>query len=322
MPDIDEDVLRELMRRSTDDVHAPSAVTAGIISHHRRRRTRARVLGVASAGAAAGLVAGVTVANSGNAHSGGNAAPALPAIRLTAAQHVLYKLSKEAASTPRQTGRYVALREEQTNNGDGVMQSSEVVSVIDARTGAGVTYQDWAKVPGAPKPPTKLTEPAGSSPTQAQYDAMPTSTAALRAFLLAQAEKQQAQIAKPGSAGKHIQITSDDLVFQQATNLLWSPLLSPALRAAVYKVLAATPGVVVKQGVTDSDGRPAIEISRADTTDTAVYATFENPSTGATLETLVTVPYKGAAQGGGGYYRDMYQTVTYSSAIPPNPYGN
>ena len=55
--------------------------------------------------------------------------------------------------------------------------------------------------------------------------------------------------------------TADDLVFQEATTWLWNPLLSPALRSAMYKVLAATPGVTVKTGITDKTGRPAIEMA-------------------------------------------------------------
>lgn len=324
MPDTDERILRELMHRSIDDLHAPSAVTGDIISWHRRRRVRTRVLGVAATGAAAGLVAGVVVANADGARPAVSTAAAKPAIYLTAAQHTLYKLSKAAAATPQDTGKYVVMREEATGNGNGVMQSSESIDVINTLTGGGVTYQDYGSAPGAPAPPTELASPAGSSPTLAQYRAMPTDPAKLRALLLAQAEQQQKQ-AEQAERKKHIRVpqeTSDDLVFEQATNLLWSPLLPPDLRAAVYKVLAATPGVVVKSGVIDSAGRPAIEISRFDAVGDTNYATFENPSTGATLETLATVPYKGPSQGGGGYNRDLYQSISYTNTLPANPYGS
>ena len=325
MSDTDERILRELMHRSTGDLHAPSAVTGDIISWHRRRRVRTRVLSVAATGAAAGLVAGVVVANSGGTRPAVSRAATKPAIYLTAAQHTLYKLSEAAAATPQDTGKYVVMREEATDNGNGVMQSSASIDVINTLTGGGVTYQDYGSAPGAPAPPTRLTSPAGSSPTLAQYRAMTTDPAKLRALLLAQAEQQQKQADISLSGTKHIHVrpeTSDDLVFQQATNLLWSPLLTPALRAAVYKVLAATPGVVVKTGVVDSAGRPAIEISRFDAVGDTNYATFENPSTGATLETLVTVPYNGPSQGGGGYYRDLYHSISYTNTMPANPYGS
>ena len=34
MPGIDEDILRELMHRCTEDLHAPSAVSDGIVIRH------------------------------------------------------------------------------------------------------------------------------------------------------------------------------------------------------------------------------------------------------------------------------------------------
>ena len=101
--------------------------------------------------------------------------------------------------------------------------------------------------------------------------------------------------------------TPDDLVFQEATNWLWNPLLSPALRAAMYKVLAATPGVTVKTGITDKAGRPAIEISRHDSDER--FTTFESPSTGAVLEQ----DFSDAGTA-------VYAAVTGYATLPGNPY--
>ena len=155
---------------------------------------------------------------------------------------------------------------------------------------------------------------------------MPTSTAGLRAFLLAQAKQQlnqayadQASAAK--KAGKKIAIlvpkgpppTDNDLVFEQAADLLWEPHLSSALRAAVYKVLADTPGVRVRTGVTDSAGRPAVEISRVATFSKETVETFENPKTGATLESAWLEPT-------GELLEDLYLSITYTNHIPANPY--
>ncbi|MGD0561100.1 MAG: hypothetical protein ABSA93_39775 [Streptosporangiaceae bacterium] len=313
MPEINEDVLRGLLRRSTEDLHAPTAVTASILKRHRRRRVRTRVLSVATTGAAAGLVAGVMVAGHRTA---GNAATPATGIQLTAAQKMLYKLSKAAAATSQQTGRYVVLHDRQTTPYVGRVQSSVVISVIDTANGSAVAYQNWPAEPGFPKPPTQLTEPAGTFLTEAQYKAMTTNPAALRAMLLSEAEQQfTGEPTKKAYPKPKEQETSDDLVFEQATNYLWNPLLTPTLRAAIYKVLAATPGVVVKSGATDSAGQPAVEISRFDSAAQADYATFENPSTGTTLETLVT-------NSNGVYYRDLYQSITYTNSIPANPYGS
>lgn len=313
MPEINEDILGALMRRSTEDLHAPAAVTASILKRHRRRRVRNRALSVAATGAAAGLVAGAVVANSGGPQTAGNATGGT-GIRLTAAQKTLYKLSKAAAATSQQTGRYVVLHDRQTSLSNGTAQSSMVITVIDPADGSGVVYQDWPAEPGFPKPPTQLTEQAGTFLTQAQYRAMSNNPAALRALLLSEAELQfSGGPQKKAYPKPKTQETADDLVFEQATDYLWNPLLTPTLRAAVYKVLAATPGVVVKSAVTDT-GQPAVEISRFDAVANADYATFEDPSTGTTLETLVT-------NTNGTYYRDEYQSITYTNASPANPYG-
>ena len=54
--------------------------------------------------------------------------------------------------------------------------------------------------------------------------------------------------------------SDDDKVFQQASYLLWNPLVSPSLRSALFKVLATVPGVQVNPSTRDSLGRPAIEL--------------------------------------------------------------
>jgi hypothetical protein len=175
--------------------------------------------------------------------------------------------------------------------------------------------------------PAVLNASPGTSPTVKQLDAMPVSAPALRAFLLTQAKRQLAQAyaeeqrqAKIDSDGKikafpkpTEQPTDNDLIFEQAADLLWEPDLSPALRAAVYKVLADTPGVTVQSGVTDSAGRPAVEISRVDQVAKADVETFENPSTGATLESAWREP-------SGEFLEDLYRSISYTNHLPADPY--
>jgi hypothetical protein len=313
MSESDEDFLRDLMHRCTDDLHAPSAVGSAVIGRLRRRHARNRILGLTATAAVAGLAAGALTV-SGGAHS--PTAGSAPVVHLTAAQLALYGLSEAAATTQTQTGLYVIQREKSTDYQDGVLQTAEKISVISTLTGGGVTYQDYNTVPGNPPEPTELTSPDGSTLTQAQFDALPTGIAALRAYLLAQGEQEGepdgSTAAPPPDPSPE---TSDDLVFTQATGLLWSPQLSPALRSAVYKVLAATPGVVVKTGTADSAGRPATEISRFDAVADMEFETFEDPATGATLQSVVSVPHDINQYGS-----DLYQSITYASSIPPNPY--
>jgi hypothetical protein len=333
MPDIDEDIMRELMIRSTADLHARPAATAGALKRQRQRQMRTRVLGVTGIAAAAGLVAGVLTIPSGSHPSvAAGSAGTTQTVQLTAAQKTLYGLSAAAAAIHRPAGRYVVLTEKSVDiahgSGLNVSENGPKTSVIDTLTGGGVTYQD-IKVSGSkgtPQPPAVLKAGPGTSPTTGQLDKMPTSAAKLRAFLLTQAKQQLSQAyaemaQQARKAGKKIatpfpkgpQPTDNDLVFEQATDLLWEPHLSPALRAGLYKVLADTPGVKVRTGVADSAGRPAVEISRVDQVAKVNVETFENPKTGATLESAWIEP-------SGEFLEDLYLSITYTDHIPANPY--
>ena len=311
MPGIDEDIVRELMHRCTDDLHTSPHITAGVIRRQRRRRLRNRALSVAATGAAAGTVFTVVVSASGGAPRPDTSPPsATPALKLTASQTVLYKLSSAAASTARLKGRYVVMAERQDNY--------DRTSVLDSLTGDVWTYQHGAGVP------SELPVARHDSPTAAQFDSMPTDTAALRALLLKQAKEQQAQAiawqqkelkahGKKGAVIHQPQLTDDDFVFEQATTLLWNPLVGPDLRSALYKVLAATPGVRVDSHARDELGRPAVEISRTATATGIEDQTFENSQTGAVLETAFVYP-------DGTKGTDLYLSVTSRDSVPPNPY--
>ena len=56
MPKTDEDALRELLRRATDDLRAPSAVTDGIVTRHYRRLRNTRILSITTTIVAAAAV--------------------------------------------------------------------------------------------------------------------------------------------------------------------------------------------------------------------------------------------------------------------------
>jgi hypothetical protein len=315
MPGIDEDILRELMHRGTDDLHASPHITAGIVRRQRRRRRRNRALSVAAAGAAAGTVFAVVASASGGALRPVTGRPdtsppsTAPALKLTASQRVLYKLSSAAAGTARPGGRYVVMAEKQ--------DTYARTSVLDSLTGDVWTYQRGAGVP------SELPVARHDSPTAAQFDAMPAGTASLRALLLKQAREQQAQaiaeqrreLARAGKKGVIHQprLTDDDFVFEQATTLLWNPLVGPELRSALYKVLADTPGVRVDDHARDDLGRPAVEISRTATAAGIEDQTFENPKTGAVLETAFA--YQDGTKG-----TDLYLSVTSRNTVPTNPY--
>jgi hypothetical protein len=338
MPITDEDVLHELLHRATDDLRAPSAVTDAIVTSHHRRLRNTRILSIATTSVtAAAVVAAVIVTRVGPAVAGHGQNPAalpatglpatkvpatkLPPVKLTAVR-VLDHLSVVAAHAPQPAGRYIALTEIDLDAGVAYPENfpSEllnpklapslkerlqqmVTEYADERTVIfdGVTGDVWAYQNGEGVP-SEGPVTAHWSPTRAEFASWPTNPAKLRALLVRQAGD---------GVGLDIlgQIyTADDMVFEEATAWLWNPLLSPALRSAMYKVLAATPGGTVQSGTTDTAGQPAIEISRSDSF-AGEESTFESPETGAVLEQDFTDV--GPA---------LYAGVTGYATPPANPY--
>ncbi|HEX3965410.1 MAG TPA: hypothetical protein VHZ03_53660 [Trebonia sp.] len=335
MPGTDEDILRDLMQRATSDVRIPAGVASPIVTRLRHRRWRNRALSAGVAGVAAGTVAGLIAASgpaspSGGgtqAHASGAPVSSAPVLKLTAAQRAIYQLSSAAAESPRPSGRYVALAEKDDSGG----QRSQRTTIFDGRTGEGWTYQEGAGIPST-FPPEKH-----ASLTEAQFDAIPTGTTALRAYLIEQAtqqaaaalkaeEQQVANLPKPEQkaildAPQPVQ-SDDDQVFEQATGMLWNPLVGPALRSALYKVLATTPGVQVNANARDLSGRPAIEISRPNYAVGEVVATFEDPGNGSVLESLWDYPGNMGVGAVSYTISGLYLSVTSSSTLPADPYGN
>src|ERR1700734_2022229 len=322
MPSTDEDILRAVMRRCTEEVHAPASIAAQVVSRQRRRERRGRILTLTATTAALGTAAGVVALVPRQEAPDPGAHPARPAITLTAAQRTLYRLSSLAAAASPGQGRYVVMREIQDNY--------QRTSVIDSRTGDVWTFQKGAGVPA------ELPVARHDSPTQAQFAAMPTDPAALRALLISQYDQQQKQADAAMAAQlkqkdkilgrahrpvvKPLRLTADDKVFEQASLLLWNPLVGPALRSAVFKVLAATPGVQVNSHARDGVGRPAVEISWFDRVTSVTLATFEDPSTTRMLEqtdTSTPAAVNGHTSSAG---RDLYLSVARARAGPPDPY--
>jgi hypothetical protein len=336
MPLTDEDRLRDLLHRGTPWAEPPISMAREVAARQRRRDRRGRVASLAAAGTAVGVAAAVT----GHALQAKPAAPAVrPAIKLTSAQRVLYRLSSAAAGQAPGRGRYVVMSTEGFD--DHVLEVRDT-SVIDSRTGDMWSYQKGTG--GAPSGTAPVSR--HFSPTAAQFAAMPTALAPLRAALIAQwnvqnrpTSAESRQLAKlrhgrPIPTPIPIRHSAADKVFQQASNLLWNPLIGPRLRSALFKVLAATPGVQVDPHARDLLGRPAVEISRTDNSglpgnrsDKIVVATFENPATGAVLESLTVYPPGSdevSPQDPNGTRTDaeadVYLSVSRSVTVMPNPY--
>lgn len=313
MSSTDEDTLRDLMHRCTDGLLLPASIVAGVVARGRRRHIRRRALSLAATGAAIGTAASVAVGVAAAPHQAPQAAHGSHlAITLTAEQRTLYRLSAAAARQPEGQGRYAVLSEKQ--------DSDLKTSIIDSRTGDVWAYQKGPNGPNGAMPVA-----LHWSPTQAQFNDMPTDPAALRRVLIAQYDEQfkQSQALISPLRKRYLRGAADKesdagKVFQQASGMLWNPLVAPQLRAALFRVLATTPGVKVDSQAKDSLGRRALEISWTDPLGGMTYATYENPTTTAVLEqTYISPP--GSGVGDVGY--DLYLSVTRTSTIPPDPYG-
>jgi hypothetical protein len=329
MPVTDEDIIRELLHRYTDQVHPDPSVATTVAARQRRRDQRRRAVALAAPGAAIATAAAVAIAVSpGHPSSPAHSVNRAPAIKLTADQRALYGLSSAAARQTESSGRYAVMSTEGSDVKD--------TSVIDSLTGNMWSYQA-----GTDGSPSGSGYSKGYSPTAAQFQAMPTDLSALRAALIAQWDDQnkpnpavQNMLKRLHVTPKPIVVTDDDKVFQQASGMLWNPLVDPALRSALYKLLAEIPGVQVNTAAHDSIGRPAVEISRTDNSglpggksDGDIYATYESPVTGAVLESTITYPPGSGGVSpqdptGSGTMVDttVYLSVTWADSIPANPY--
>jgi len=328
MPATDEDLLRDLMHRATYDLHAAPGVTEDIVTRHRRRHRRTRALGLTVTGAAAATAVGVAAAVSGPAgqRGGTGEGPGTgPAITLTAAQKTLDHLSAAAAATSRPAGRYAEMKEQ----ADGLKRTT----IVDTRNG-----DTWTTQSGLKGVPHRLFSRHGL-PTQAELDAYPTSVPGLRKALLTVASKEQAlalreqlavlrikdkghfQDAKRRLIASQPKETRNDKVFSQAAFLLWNPAISPPLRSALFKVLAATPGVRVDTHARDGIGRTAIEISRYDKAANYTEAIYEAPDATRVLETISRHPATPAQNGLPGerayHASDIFLSITRSNTRPP-----
>jgi hypothetical protein len=322
MPTVEENLLSDLLQRSTADLHARREITSRIVAHQRRTHRRV-VAGTALGGAAVLAAAGVAVLSPTPARPHAPEHAAAPA---TSGKTLLYRLASASAAAPQRQGRYVVLTETDTET--GYAGESRRTTVDDAVTGASTTYQHAYPLAGiapsdsyASEPPV-LTEGPDPTLTEASYAALPTEPTVLRASLLEMAQQQEAEAASQAAAQSKVKpglspvpqpaLTDDDLVYQEADEMLWSPLVSPTLRSALYRVLASAPGVTVTDDATDPNGRPAIAMQRTFTGVPETDITYEDPATGAVLAQVWSE--------NGGAVTAVYQPITSTDVIPTDPY--
>ena len=201
MPDTEEDVIRELMFRSTEDLFASPAATAQALRRQRQHRARARVLGVTGIAAAAGLAVGDdTIVSGSGAHPAtgpGGPAPVHATAQLTDARRRCtgWRRRRRGDAAP---GRPVRGPRRETTDiepgGEGERDRAE-----DKRHRHGhrrrrhLSGHHGLRRNRRPVPQGAGQPGRGPRRRREQLDAMPTNPAELRAFLLAQAKQQLAQ---------------------------------------------------------------------------------------------------------------------------------
>jgi hypothetical protein len=316
MPTTDEDVLRDLLHASLDDLALAPGRTHAILTRQRRRELRRRSAAVGVTGVAAAVALAVVTDGGPAAHARPPVAGSAhaPAVHLTSGQVVLDALAAKAAAQPA-TGRYAVFVEDRA--------PIKETTVYDSLTGDLWIYQE-----GGGAPPV-LTEKHGS-PTSAQLAAeLPTNLAALRTFLIsdanadrvkAEAVEAKAARIKGGKGARPAAIaprTDNEKVFEQAIEYLYNPLVPAPQRSALFRLLAETPGVQVNPHARDSLGRPAIAL-RDVTEDPGVPSTtttvYEDPATTRPLEEDFGSPEFGG--------QDIFNSITFTSTRPADPYRN
>jgi hypothetical protein len=315
MPATDEDVLRDVLHSSLDDLALFPGCARAIVTRQRRRELRRRFATVGVTGVAAAVAVAV-VAESGSAgHPGQSvAAPAhARTVHLSAGQVVLDDLAVKAAAQP-DTGRYVT----QTDHRAPIEQTT----VYDSLTG---DLWDYQKGGGAPA----VSIVKHGAPTSAELAAkLPTSLAALRSFLISDANADNKKVAVaqakalaklPAALRRKKRLprftdsrTDSEKVFDQAVDYLFDPLVPAAQRSALFRLLATTPGVQVNAHARDSLGRSAIMVQEVVKGLEGSTTVFESPTTARTLEE----DFAGTSFTG----KDILQSVTYSNTRPADPY--
>lgn len=314
MPTTDEDVLRDLLHSGLDDLSLAPGAACAIVTRQRHRELRRRFATVGVTGVAAAVAVTVVVGAETGPASHARQSQA-GSVQLTKGQVVLDALAVKAAAQPA-TGRYAVLVDERA--------PTLAVTVTDTLTGDVTAYQKGGGAPAV------LTEKHGSL-TSAQLAAeLPTSVSALRATLIkldnanlkqaAAIEKKKVaienkEVAKGGKIAviqKQPAESNNSKVVEEAVDYLYNPLVPAAQRSALFKVLAAIPGVQVSAHSHDSLGRSAIRLRYVSSGSDGTTTVFENPATTRPLEEA----FAGRAFSG----KDILKSITFTNKRPADPF--
>ncbi|NUT35730.1 MAG: CU044_5270 family protein [Hamadaea sp.] len=287
-----------------------------------RPRRRLVVAGLVPTGAAAVLAVALAVGTSGPAQvpPPSQQQPGPVAQQPLTARGILLAAAAQSA-TATSSGTYWVMTTEQHHRYDvggyTVVGRAEVESWQDVRPQGGVTMVSrwlgaapatdadriaWEKA-GSPtswtltgptgKPERALTSTPGPRKiatiagtgfefvakdfTYAELQALPTDPVALEAYLV-KLDKEASGPGSPQDAGWRV-----EMLFLQARVLLTQLPVSPATRAAAYRMLADQPGLTLTENVTDARGRTGVGVGH----------TFRNADGTDQTQRLVIDPQSG-----------------------------
>jgi hypothetical protein len=272
----------DLVRDLRADVPSPTGerlapgrarLLASISRPSRPRYARRAVLPVTAAAAAAAVTVAVVVA------SGASSGPATrsaavkpPAIRLTLTAQLLSTAAATVAKHPAvRPGPHQWFYTKLVGRDYGQpAQSNENWETFDGRrtayfqNGQLIVHKALGAFRGGGTAP--LGEYNANATPQTAYNALASLPSNPRALLTVIA-KQVAKVGPSAASGSVVSLYApkgrDELEFDYLAQLLWTSATgeSPAAEAAVFRALAAIPGVSSQQGITDIVGRPAIGLS-------------------------------------------------------------
>ena len=270
----------DLVRDLRADVPSPTRerlapgrarLLASISRPSRPRYARRAVLPVTAAAAASAVaVAVASGALSGPATRSAAVKP--PAIRLTLTAQLLSTAAATVAKHPAvRPGPHQWFYTKFVGHDYGQpAQSNENWETFDGRrtayfqNGQLIVHKTLGVFGGGG--PTPLGGYNANATPQTAYNALaslPSSPRALLAVIARQAAKVGPSVAPGSVVSLYAPKGRDELEFDYLAQLLWNSATGepPAAEAAVFRALAAIPGVSSQQGITDVIGRPAIGLS-------------------------------------------------------------
>ena len=270
----------DLVRDLRADVPSPTrerlapgrARLLAYISRPSRPRYARRAVLLVTAAAAASAVAAAVASGAFSGPATRSAAVKPPAIRLTLTAQLLSTAAATVAKHPAvRPGPHQWFYTKFVAHDYGQpTQSNENWETFDGRqtayfqNGQLIVHKTLGVFGGGG--PTALGEYNANATPQTTYNALaslPSNPKALLAVIARQVAKAGPSAASGSAVSLYAPKGRDELEFDYLAQLLWNSATGepPAAEAAVFRALAAIPGVSSQQGITDVIGRPAIGLS-------------------------------------------------------------